>query len=120
MTIHIIVNLNKLIVRLFKQCMMIGINVGHRHIKITCFGVVSIHSYLIRQRPLEEVNSVFKLQRILLCLAILTLLLCEYNCKSETRRRAYKRVPSIGKRNFAYGKVMEVYVCNKSFLHSRQ
>ena len=58
MTIHIIVNLNKLIVRLFKQCMMIGINVGHRHIKITCFGVVSIHSYLIQQRPVEEVNYV--------------------------------------------------------------
>ena len=58
MTIHVIVNLNKLIVRLFKQCMMIGINVGHRHIKITCFGVVSIHSYLIQQRPVEEVNYV--------------------------------------------------------------
>ena len=38
--------------------MMIGINVGHRHIKITCFGVVSIHSYLIQQRPVEEVNYV--------------------------------------------------------------
>ena len=37
---------------------MIGINVGHRHIKITCFGVVSIHSYLIQQRPVEEVNYV--------------------------------------------------------------
>lgn len=49
----------------------------------------------------------FKLQRILLCLAILTLLLCEYNCKSETRRRAYKPGPPVGKRNFAYGKVME-------------
>lgn len=38
--------------------MMIGVNVGHRHIKITCFGVVSIHNYLIQQRPLEEVNYV--------------------------------------------------------------
>ena len=38
--------------------MMIGVNVGHRHIKIICFGVVSIHSYLIQQRPLEEVNYV--------------------------------------------------------------
>lgn len=38
--------------------MMIGINVGHRHIKFTCFGVVSIHSYLIQQRPVEEVNYV--------------------------------------------------------------
>lgn len=26
--------------------------------KITCFGVVSIHSYLIQQRPLEEVNYI--------------------------------------------------------------
>ena len=26
--------------------------------EITCFGVVSIHSYLIQQRPLEEVNYV--------------------------------------------------------------
>ncbi|KAM7444203.1 hypothetical protein ABFA07_007146 [Porites harrisoni] len=49
----------------------------------------------------------FKLQRILLCLVILTLLLCKYNCKSETRRRSFNGVPPIGKRNFAYGKVMK-------------
>lgn len=38
--------------------MMIGINVGHRHIKIICFEVVSIHSYLMQQKPLVEVNYV--------------------------------------------------------------
>ena len=84
--------------------------------KITCFGVVSIHSYLIQQRPLEEVNYI-QASENLAGLVILTLLLWECNCKSERRR--FYRTGSVGK-NFAHGEVLKVYVCNKSFSYSRQ